>query len=84
MDFRGGSAYATSNLSLQNVTNASTYPQMLNLSNEQVHALLHPQSSASALMSHNQRHTPPAHNTSHPKYPPPLIPVANGSSNNSG
>ncbi|XP_011314365.1 uncharacterized protein [Fopius arisanus] len=73
-----GATYTTSSL-VQNAVTASTYPQMLNLSTEQVQALLHPPTS-SAIMPHTQRHTPPAHNTSHPKYPPPLIPV-NGSSN---
>ncbi|XP_057340942.1 uncharacterized protein LOC130677979 isoform X5 [Microplitis mediator] len=83
-----GSTYTTSSLTNPNVVAASTYPQMLNLSQEQVQALLHPQTSAaSALLSHSQRHTPPAHNAhnnAHPKpaaYPPPLIPV-NGNSNN--
>ncbi|XP_034939021.1 uncharacterized protein [Chelonus insularis] len=81
------STYSTPSLTVPNAVSANTYPQMLNLSTEQVQALLHPQTSASALMSHPQRHTPPAHNShnnsSHPKhaYPPPLIPV-NGSSNN--
>ncbi|XP_063990738.1 uncharacterized protein LOC135169573 isoform X2 [Diachasmimorpha longicaudata] len=76
-----GATYTTPSLSVQNAVTASSYPQMLNLSTEQVQALLHPQTSP-AIMSHSQRHTPPAHNTSHPKYPPPLIPV-NGSSNSS-
>ncbi|XP_044575558.1 uncharacterized protein LOC123259273 isoform X2 [Cotesia glomerata] len=83
-----GSTYTTSGLTNPNIVTASTYPQMLNLSPDQVQALLHPQSpAASALLSHSQRHTPPAHNAhnnAHPKtaaYPPPLIPV-NGNSNN--
>ncbi|KAK0177533.1 hypothetical protein PV328_001577 [Microctonus aethiopoides] len=76
-----GATYTTPSLAVPNAVSASTYPQMLSLSTEQVQALLHPQPSASALLSH----TPPAHNahsTTHQKhaYPPPLIPV-NGSSN---
>ncbi|XP_033222567.1 uncharacterized protein LOC117176429 isoform X2 [Belonocnema kinseyi] len=65
------------------VPNAPTsYPQMLGLSAEQVQALMPPQTSTPTLLPHQQRHTPPVHNSSHNKYPPPLIPV-NGSSNSS-
>ncbi|XP_051167931.1 uncharacterized protein LOC127285795 isoform X3 [Leptopilina boulardi] len=61
---------------------AAPYPQMLGLSAEQVQALMPAQTSPSTLLPHPQRHTPPVHNSSHNKYPPPLIPV-NGSSNSS-
>ncbi|XP_031780772.1 uncharacterized protein LOC100122828 isoform X2 [Nasonia vitripennis] len=89
--------YTTPSLGVPNPVTASTYPQMLGLSAEQVQALMPPQTSAASLMTHPQRHTPPILNTSHAghtihtsqntshtshaKYPPPLIPV-NGSSNN--
>ncbi|XP_011342835.1 uncharacterized protein LOC105282521 isoform X3 [Ooceraea biroi] len=72
--------YTTPTLGVPNAVTASTYPQMLGLS-EQVQALMPVPTSASTLL-HPQRHTPSVHNTSHAKYPPPLIPV-NGSSNSS-
>ncbi|XP_058794514.1 uncharacterized protein LOC131666128 isoform X2 [Phymastichus coffea] len=82
--------YTSPSLGVPNPATASTYPQMLGLSAEQVQALLPQPTSAASLMSHAQRHTSPvlstshpaaAHSNSHTKYPPPLIPV-NGSSNN--
>ncbi|EFN69268.1 hypothetical protein EAG_13946 [Camponotus floridanus] len=72
--------YTTPTLGVPNAVTASTYPQMLGLS-EQVQALMPVHTSASTLL-HQQRHTPSVHNTSHVKYPPPLIPV-NGSSGSS-
>lgn len=72
--------YTTPTLGVPNAVTASTYPQMLGLS-EQVQALMPSATSASTLL-HPQRHTPTVHNTSHGKYPPPLIPV-NGSNNSS-
>ncbi|XP_011634930.1 uncharacterized protein LOC105425732 isoform X4 [Pogonomyrmex barbatus] len=72
--------YTTPTLGVPNAVTASTYPQMLGLS-EQVQALMPVPTSASTLL-HQQRHTPSVHNTSHAKYPPPLIPV-NGSSGSS-
>ncbi|XP_029667339.1 uncharacterized protein LOC115238007 isoform X2 [Formica exsecta] len=72
--------YTTPTLGVPNAVTASTYPQMLGLS-EQVQALMPVHTSASTLL-HPQRHTPSVHNTSHVKYPPPLIPV-NGSSGSS-
>ncbi|XP_020285494.1 uncharacterized protein LOC109855532 isoform X2 [Pseudomyrmex gracilis] len=72
--------YTTPTLGVPNAVTASTYPQMLGLS-EQVQALMPVATSASSLL-HQQRHTPSVHNTSHGKYPPPLIPV-NGSSSSS-
>ena len=69
--------YTTPTLGVPNAVTATTYPQMLGLS-EQVQALMPVPTSASNLL-HPQRHTPSVHNTSHSKYPPPLIPV-NGSS----
>ncbi|XP_015429712.1 PREDICTED: uncharacterized protein LOC107186378 isoform X2 [Dufourea novaeangliae] len=74
------STYTTPSLGVPNAVTASTYPQMLGLS-EQVQALMPTPTSAPTLL-HPQRHTPSVHNTSHTKYPPPLIPV-NGSSNSS-
>ncbi|XP_018373049.1 PREDICTED: uncharacterized protein LOC108767586 isoform X6 [Trachymyrmex cornetzi] len=68
--------YTTPTLGVPNAVTATTYPQMLGLS-EQVQALMPVPTSANLL--HPQRHTPSVHNTSHSKYPPPLIPV-NGSS----
>lgn len=73
--------YTTPSLGVPNAVAASTYPQMIGLS-EQVQALMPAPTSASTLLAHQQRHTPPVHNTSHTKYPPPLIPV-NGSNNSS-
>ncbi|KAK2587337.1 hypothetical protein KPH14_003054 [Odynerus spinipes] len=73
--------YTTPTLGVPNAVTASTYPQMIGLS-EQVQALMPVPTSASTLLAHQQRHTPPVHNTSHTKYPPPLIPV-NGSNNSS-
>ncbi|XP_031828704.1 uncharacterized protein LOC116425311 isoform X2 [Nomia melanderi] len=70
------STYTTPTLGVP--VTATTYPQMLGLS-EQVQALMPSPTSASTLL-HLQRHTPSVHNTSHAKYPPPLIPV-NGSNN---
>jgi hypothetical protein len=72
--------YTTPTLGVPNAVTASTYPQMLGLSQvqDQVQALMPAPTSASNLL-HTQRHTPFVHNTSHAKYPPPLIPV-NGSS----
>ncbi|KAG7204806.1 hypothetical protein KM043_005212 [Ampulex compressa] len=72
--------YTTPSLGIPNAVTANTYPQMLGLS-EQVQALMPAPTSASTLL-HSQRHTPSVHNTSHTKYPPPLIPV-NGSNNSS-
>nr|XP_033339540.1 uncharacterized protein LOC117228019 isoform X2 [Megalopta genalis] len=72
------STYTTPSLGVPNAVTASTYPQMLGLS-EQVQALMPSPTSASTLL-HPQSHTPSVHNTSHAKYPPPLIPV-NGSNN---
>ncbi|XP_011157414.1 uncharacterized protein LOC105194265 isoform X1 [Solenopsis invicta] len=72
--------YTTPTLGVPNAVTATTYPQMLGLS-EQVQALMPVPTSASNLL-HPQRHTPSVHNTSHSKYPPPLIPV-NGSSGSS-
>lgn len=72
------STYTTPTLGVPNAVTASTYPQMLGLS-EQVQALMPSPTSVSTLL-HPQRHTPSVHNTSHTKYPPPLIPV-NGSNN---
>ncbi|KAH0955307.1 hypothetical protein HN011_003106 [Eciton burchellii] len=72
--------YTTPTLGVPNAVTAGTYPQMLGLS-EQVQALMPVPTSASNLL-HPQRHTSSVHNTSHAKYPPPLIPV-NGSSNSS-
>ncbi|XP_018055960.1 PREDICTED: uncharacterized protein LOC108692282 isoform X2 [Atta colombica] len=69
--------YTTPTLGVPNAVTATTYPQMLGLS-EQVQALMPVPTSAPNLL-HPQRHTPSVHNTSHSKYPPPLIPV-NGSS----
>ncbi|KAK9298516.1 hypothetical protein QLX08_008192 [Tetragonisca angustula] len=74
------STYTTPSLGIPNAVTASTYPQMLGLS-EQVQALMPSPTSVSTLL-HPQRHTPSVHNTSHAKYPPPLIPV-NGSNNSS-
>ncbi|XP_076242935.1 uncharacterized protein LOC143184522 isoform X3 [Calliopsis andreniformis] len=74
------STYTTPALGVPNAVSANTYPQMLGLS-EQVQALMPSPTSASTLL-HPQRHTPSVHNTSHTKYPPPLIPV-NGSNNSS-
>ncbi|KAK1137903.1 hypothetical protein K0M31_002397 [Melipona bicolor] len=74
------STYTTPSLGIPNAVTASTYPQMLGLS-EQVQALMPSPTSVSTLL-HPQRHTPSVHNTSHTKYPPPLIPV-NGSNNSS-
>ncbi|XP_076750570.1 uncharacterized protein LOC143423258 isoform X2 [Xylocopa sonorina] len=74
------STYTTPSLGVPNAVTASTYPQMLGLS-EQVQALMPSPTSVSTLL-HPQRHTPSVHNTSHTKYPPPLIPV-NGSNNSS-
>ncbi|XP_026671293.1 uncharacterized protein LOC108627301 isoform X3 [Ceratina calcarata] len=74
------STYTTPSLGVPNAVTASTYPQMLGLS-EQVQALMPSPTSVSSLL-HPQRHTPSVHNTSHTKYPPPLIPV-NGSNNSS-
>ncbi|CAK9800829.1 hypothetical protein ANTPLA_LOCUS2582 [Anthophora plagiata] len=74
------STYTTPTLGVPNAVTASTYPQMLGLS-EQVQALMPSPTSVSTLL-HPQRHTPSVHNTSHAKYPPPLIPV-NGSNNSS-
>lgn len=76
--FRVTSTYTTPTLGVPNAVTASTYPQMLGLS-EQVQALMPSPTSVSTLL-HPQRHTPSVHNTSHTKYPPPLIPV-NGSNN---
>lgn len=76
--FRVTSTYTTPTLGVPNVVTASTYPQMLGLS-EQVQALMPSPTSVSTLL-HPQRHTASIHNTSHAKYPPPLIPV-NGSNN---
>ncbi|XP_012527849.1 uncharacterized protein LOC105831920 isoform X2 [Monomorium pharaonis] len=75
--------YTTPTLGVPNAVTATTYPQMLGLS-EQVQALMPVPTSASNLL-HPQRHTPSVHNTSHSKYPPPLIPVngSSGSSSNS-
>lgn len=75
--------YTTPTLGVPNAVTASTYPQMLGLSQvqDQVQALMPTPTSASNLL-HPQRHTPFVHNTSHAKYPPPLIPV-NGSSGSS-
>ncbi|XP_076671043.1 uncharacterized protein LOC143370187 isoform X2 [Andrena cerasifolii] len=73
------STYTTPTLGVPNAVTASTYPQMLGLS-EQVQALMPSPTSVSTLL-HPQRHTPSVHNTSHTKYPPPLIPV-NGANNN--
>ncbi|XP_017765555.1 PREDICTED: uncharacterized protein LOC108554703 isoform X3 [Eufriesea mexicana] len=72
------STYTTPTLGVPNAVTASTYPQMLGLS-EQVQALMPSPTSVSTLL-HPQRHTASIHNTSHAKYPPPLIPV-NGSNN---
>ncbi|XP_076660871.1 uncharacterized protein LOC143364352 isoform X3 [Halictus rubicundus] len=72
------STYTTPSLGVPNAVTASTYPQMLGLS-EQVQALMPSPTSASTLL-HPQSHTPSVHNTSHAKYPPPLIPV-NGNNN---
>ncbi|XP_012153898.1 uncharacterized protein LOC100878807 isoform X3 [Megachile rotundata] len=75
------STYTTPTLGVPNAVTASTYPQMLGLS-EQVQAMMPSPTSPSTLL-HSQRHTPSAvHNTNHSKYPPPLIPV-NGSNNSS-
>ncbi|XP_043263558.1 uncharacterized protein LOC122403855 isoform X2 [Colletes gigas] len=74
------STYTTPTLGVPNAVTANTYPQMLGLS-EQVQALMPSPTSASTLL-HSERHTPSVHNTSHAKYPPPLIPV-NGNNNNS-
>ncbi|XP_024946957.1 uncharacterized protein LOC107273904 isoform X3 [Cephus cinctus] len=74
--------YTTPSLGVPSAVSASTYPQMYGLSVEQVQALMPPPTSASTLLTHPPRHTPPGHNSSHVKYPPPLIPV-NGNSNNS-
>ncbi|XP_060815000.1 uncharacterized protein LOC132906655 isoform X1 [Bombus pascuorum] len=74
------STYTTPTLGVPNAVTASTYPQMLGLS-EQVQALMPSPTQVSTLL-HPQRHTPSVHNTSHAKYPPPLIPV-NGSNNSS-
>jgi len=78
--FRVTTTYTTPTLGVPNAVTAGTYPQMLGLS-EQVQALMPVPTSASTLL-HPQRHTSSVHNTSHTKYPPPLIPV-NGSSNSS-
>lgn len=80
LHFRVTTTYTTPTLGVPNAVTANTYPQMLGLS-EQVQALMPVPTSASNLL-HSQRHTPSVHNTSHSKYPPPLIPV-NGSNNNS-
>ncbi|XP_076277213.1 uncharacterized protein LOC143207520 isoform X4 [Lasioglossum baleicum] len=72
------STYTTPSLGVPNAVTASTYPQMLGLS-EQVQALMPSPTSASTLL-HPQSHTPSVHNASHAKYPPPLIPV-NGNNN---
>ncbi|XP_018347786.1 PREDICTED: uncharacterized protein LOC108751841 isoform X2 [Trachymyrmex septentrionalis] len=76
--------YTTPTLGVPNAVTATTYPQMLGLS-EQVQALMPVPTSAPNLL-HPQRHTPSVHNTSHSKYPPPLIPVngSSGSGNSSG
>ncbi|KAF7401486.1 hypothetical protein HZH68_007306 [Vespula germanica] len=73
--------YTTPSLGVPDAVTARTYPQMIGLS-EQVQALMPAPTSASTLLARQQRHTPPVHNTSHTKYPPPLIPV-NGSNNSS-
>ncbi|XP_011868274.1 PREDICTED: uncharacterized protein LOC105562220 isoform X3 [Vollenhovia emeryi] len=73
--------YTTPSLGVPNAVTATAYPQMLGLSEQQVQALMPGPASASNLL-HSQRHTPSVHNTSHTKYPPPLIPV-NGSSGSS-
>lgn len=79
--FRVSTTYTTpTSMGVPNA--AAPYPQMLGLSAEQVQALMPAQTSPSTLLPHPQRHTPPVHNSSHNKYPPPLIPV-NGSSNSS-
>ncbi|XP_032666989.1 uncharacterized protein LOC116842218 isoform X3 [Odontomachus brunneus] len=72
----------TPTLGVPNAVTASTYPQMIGLS-EQVQALM-PVPSASNLLHQQQRHTP-VHSTSLNKFPPPLIPVNgnNGSSRDS-
>lgn len=80
MYFRVTTTYTAPTLGVPNAVTASTYPQMLGLS-EQVQAMMPVPTSASSLL-HQQRHTPSVHNTSHGKYPPPLIPV-NGSSSSS-
>ncbi|XP_029050488.1 uncharacterized protein LOC114879598 isoform X2 [Osmia bicornis bicornis] len=76
------STYTTPTLGVPNAVTASTYPQMLGLS-EQVQALMPSPTSAStpSILLPPQRHTS-VHNSSHSKYPPPLIPV-NGSNNSS-
>lgn len=84
-NFRVSATYTSPSLGVQNVVNASTYPQMIGLSAEQVHALM-PQQSSATLLPHSQRHTPPQHTAAAPhaaKYPPPLIPVNNSTSANS-
>ncbi|XP_014610742.1 PREDICTED: uncharacterized protein LOC106790403 isoform X1 [Polistes canadensis] len=73
--------YTTPSLGVPDGVTARTYPQMIGLS-EQVQALMPAPTTASTLLSRQQRHTPPVHNTSHTKYPPPLIPV-NGGNNSS-
>lgn len=73
MYFRVTTTYTTPTLGVPNAVAASTYPQMLGLS-EQVQALMPVPTSASTLL-HTQRHTPSVHNTTHVKYPPPLVPV---------
>ncbi|XP_014488884.1 PREDICTED: uncharacterized protein LOC106752034 isoform X2 [Dinoponera quadriceps] len=74
---------ATPTLGVPNAVTASTYPQMLGLS-EQVQALMPVPTSAPNLLHQQQRHTP-VHSTSLNKFPPPLIPVNgnNGSSRDS-
>lgn len=79
--FRVTTTYTTPSLGVPDAVTARTYPQMIGLS-EQVQALMPAPTSASTLLARQQRHTPPVHNTSHTKYPPPLIPV-NGSNNSS-